>query len=262
MGFHLTNRVYRYVKGLTSTQQAILAYIAFRANDATEETDVAHFSIEKISEETCFKHASISNALKALKRAGLLHWRSGGRLEGGEGRAVANHYVLTLPKLPTKDQELSTKAQNQPEETVYQMDNASSTKQTMHNPLDGQCSVQQVATIIPPHTPSHTVGHTVTVPTDVLKVVGENYREQNTEDRRRSLDESSPISMALDVCGVNDPDNKRVFTSVIMHKDEDDCRDIIYRFHSELKAHEHCNLGSKGRCRLLMSLLQKLPDIR
>ena len=134
MGFHLTNRVYRYVKGLTSTQQAILAYIAFRADDDTEQTDY-HFSIEQMADETCFRKTAISEALKALKIRGLLNWRSGGRLKGGKGRAFANHYVLTLPSDGSRS-------------SIRQTDNAVSAKRTMHSSPDGQCIVRQTDTFI------------------------------------------------------------------------------------------------------------------
>ena len=77
----------------------------------------------------------------------------------------------------------------------------------------------------------------------------------------------SPIEKAMAICGVNDPDNKRVFGRYMCEIGQSKSDDIVDTFISEIRQGEHAELDSKKRCKVLMSMLKdalppstKLPD--
>ena len=58
------------------------------------------------------------------------------------------------------------------------------------------------------------------------------------------------------ICQVDDVDNFRVFSSVMIKLGNSRSMDIVDRFISEIRQGEHATLDSKSRCRVLMSRLQ------
>ena len=92
MGFFYTGRVYKEVVGTSPTEQTVLAYLAFRADDKTGQ---CFPSVERIMRETHFSRSAVIRALDGLKKREVLCWVKGGRTKGG--RALSNLYTIKLP---------------------------------------------------------------------------------------------------------------------------------------------------------------------
>jgi hypothetical protein len=73
-GFHLVHRAYEDVRGLSSSQKAILVYLSYRADD---RTGIAWPSEETIAEETGFSISTVRRALRVLEAQGLVVGRWG-----------------------------------------------------------------------------------------------------------------------------------------------------------------------------------------
>jgi len=241
MGFHLVDKVYFNVTGTSPTAQAILAYLAHRADD--KGVRKCYPSTESIEAATHFKHSSIHNALNELREANLLTWKRGGRLKGEGGRALANEYEFSLPAKP-------------PASSIQQTDNAVSTKRTMHTPPDGQCIIHQMDTITQDHPKSQPSVITVTeAPTDDLKKgfedVAKNWsvkREQvepsvKAEHQNRQHYLFEVVREAMRVCRVSDAKNRQIFSSTLCRwPNLDDALQVIWRFESQMNAGEHVKL--------------------
>ena len=59
------------------------------------------------------------------------------------------------------------------------------------------------------------------------------------------------------VCGVDGPENKRSFTSVMITKNPADCLEEIMTFESEVRQGEHAK--AKNLAAILMNRLKALP---
>ena len=103
MGFKLVDAVYRLDRNVTTpSEQAVLLALAFRAND---KTLLCYPKQETLAEMTHLSRSTVALALNALRRKGILNWKSGG-LAGRRGRlgqALANDYSLKLPINAEKD---------------------------------------------------------------------------------------------------------------------------------------------------------------
>jgi len=241
MGFHLVDAVYFNVVGTSSTAQAVLAYLAHRADDKGARK--CYPSVESIEAATHFKHSSIHNALNELRERELLQWKSGGRLKGEGGKALANEYTFHLPSVPAQS-------------IVRQADNAVSAKRIKHTPPDGQCIVRQTGTITQGHPKSHPSVITgpeaatddikreyekVAESWDARKARVEAQAEATREERKHYLYEV--VEEAMKACGVDDKENRRIFSSTLCRWNVfDDALEIIWRFGSEMCAHEHVKL--------------------
>ena len=94
---------------------------------------------------------------------------------------------------------------------------------------------------------------------EALADLGKDFRQRSASTQRPPAVTDSPLSLAMHICGVNDVDNKRAFSSVMWRKGFQESFDEVYRFKAELAHGEHRKLDSRGRCRVLMSRLTELP---
>jgi len=251
MGFHLVDKVYFNVTGTSPTAQAVLAYLAHRADD--KGVRKCYPAIESIEAATHFKHTAIRDALNELRERKLLEWKSGGRGKGG--KPLANEYEFNLP---------STPAESSSRETAT----AVAAKRPEHTPPDGQCSSRQTATINQSHPKSQPSVITETeAPTDDLKKAFENVasaweRTKEATRKQREIKEGIHVGVideAMKAAGVSDFENKKIFASTLLRRDPMTCLDVIWEFASQRRAHEHAKLANPAA--LLNSLLAKLPIV-
>ena len=90
---------------------------------------------------------------------------------------------------------------------------------------------------------------TKTVPAQITE-------EQHTLKKKEQI---SIIGEALRVCKVNDLENKRTFSKIMMWRSPDDCLEVIRTFESEIRNDEHKN--AKNLAAILTERLMALPKI-
>lgn len=241
MGFKLLSRVYSEIRNTSPTEQAILAYLAFRASDETKRCFPSRNAIE---DATHFGQTAINNGLNGLHEKEILQWVRGGRKPKGRGFSLANEYSFNFPKLST---ELSTKL---------------STPQALDDTI-----CREAAPIINNHNKKHP---------SVIKGAPSGQEPMENVVRQESIEigrawsahtqtptvpkrPPSLIQRAMEICGVSDRDNYLALVSVMMKKSRSQCEDEIFAFESELRQGEHKNI--RNRTALLMSRLKQLPDL-
>lgn len=99
MSLELLEDVYNLDRNYTScTEQAILAALAYRANNKTR---LCFPKQETLADMTHLSRATIQNALNALRKRGIIDWIQGGLNKRGKyGQTLANSYKLNIPKAP------------------------------------------------------------------------------------------------------------------------------------------------------------------
>ena len=127
MGFKLTSRVYAEITNTTPTEQAILAYLAFRADD---ETGKCFPTRDTIQSATHFGMSGVTNGLNGLREKNILKWNKGGRKSKSGGRALANEYFFNFSKLSTKKSADKESSSTICHDATY----AYATRQPMHMP--------------------------------------------------------------------------------------------------------------------------------
>ena len=70
-------------------------------------------------------------------------------------------------------------------------------------------------------------------------------------------EQKSVVDEAMRVCGVDGPENKRAFTSVMLTKKPADCLEAIMTFESEIRQGEHAK--AKNLAAILTRRLKALP---
>ena len=70
-------------------------------------------------------------------------------------------------------------------------------------------------------------------------------------------EQKSVVDEAMRVCGVDGPENKRAFSSVMLTKSRADCLEAIMTFESEIRQGEHAK--AKNLAAILTKRLKALP---
>ena len=262
MGYDYTERVYKAVTDTSPTEQAVLAYIGHRADDATGQ---CYPRIVLIMAETRLSRAAVMRALDALRGKGVLRWVRGGRTEGG--RSLSNTYTINLPPL---DKPKGKKSKGKPvdksvdksvdnfmedaragETRVSQRDLAGSHRETMQGLTGRPSRVSQGDPNI------HIINIGKPVPVDrTCREEAVSFEELLGKEEKpppppRAL---SPVQEAMAAAGVTDKDNVRVFSSVMMGRDPLRCLEVIRRFASERRQGEMENV--RNLAALLVSRLK------
>ena len=74
----------------------------------------------------------------------------------------------------------------------------------------------------------------------------------------KRAERQSVVDFAMEASGTTAVDDKRVFSSVMLKKRQDDCRELIFQFDAERRAGEFENIQNLPA--LLVSRLKGLPD--
>ena len=83
-------------KATTATEQAVLAALAYRANDKTR---LCFPKQETIAAMTHLHRSTVVSCLNSLRERGFIEWKSGGltKKRGKYGQPLANDYTLKIP---------------------------------------------------------------------------------------------------------------------------------------------------------------------
>jgi len=272
MGFHKANTVYRHVSGTTATQQAVLAYLALAADDQGNYRLIR--SDEQIAAATHLRRSAIARARGALRKAGLLGWKTGGRRPGGGGVAKANEYFLRLPNAKIVEENV---------------ENPSATRLQRPNGADGQC---------PPDTHSsvHDASRAVSATRTQQCPPGGHHQYQSSQSNKQSAEcagrlseprkvdfeseaekwiksiEAQPVAggnveqrtriavleEAYKASGANDGKSREMLVATIGCRDANACIEVIEDFREQMKR------GYRPGCpsAVLNVMLAKLPKVR
>ena len=102
MSWSLLEAVYSLPLGATTaSEQAILAALAYRAN---EKTELCFPKQETLAEMTHYNRATVSIILNRLRKKGYITWERGGLKgkHGKDGRPLANDYSFNLELIDKK----------------------------------------------------------------------------------------------------------------------------------------------------------------
>ena len=272
MGFKYTHRVYNDVQDTTATEQQVLALLAHFADDKTGQ---CFPSIETLARQTHLSRATVIRCLDALKRKGYLKWISGGRKK--RGRVLSNLYKLTLPKpAPKRNETVLSEFWEDVDNShsrVSHCDGYPSHSETPHSLMVRPLPVSQRDSIIYRSSKENPDGHNP--PQEAADVempgrfaFGVARRDGTLDDVLRKIDaasqemkrreEKSLLQLAIDATGMDDMENRKTFTKVMMGKNADDCREEIHRFASERRAGEFAKIQNLAA--LLTKRLLALPD--
>ena len=272
MGFKYTHRVYNDVQDTTATEQQVLALLAHFADDKTGQ---CFPSIETLARQSHLHRATVMRSLDSLKGKGYLKWITGGRKK--RGRVLSNLYKLMLPKpTPKRNETVLSEfwedVDNLPSRVAqrngYQLHSA-----TPHSCTALPLTVAQCNPIIYRSSKENPDGHNP--PQEAADVempgrfaFGVARRDGTLDDVLRKIDaasqemkrreEKSLLQLAIDATGMDDMENRKTFTKVMMGKNADDCREEIHRFASERRAGEFAKIQNLAA--LLTKRLLALPD--
>ena len=249
MGFHLASRVYAEIDCTNVTEQAILAYLAFRADDKTGRCFPSRASI---AAATHLGHTGITNGLNGLKKKNILQWLRGGRKSGSRGVSLANDYRIAFPERSSGRDAATALTSTRP----------------LHWPPGGHCGSRDAATIRMDHKehhPSVINARRTAEPTEgvdnreEIEAFGRAFLAEHRPPALKKSENISLTQMAMDVCGVSDWDNSRVLQVIMIHKDPQSCLDEIMTLQSEVRQGEHKN--ARNLAAILVSRLKRLPDV-
>ena len=268
MSFKLLEAVYNLDKdATTATEQAVLAALAYRANDKTR---LCFPKQETIAAMTHLHRATVASCLNSLREHGFIEWKSGGlaNKRGKYGQPLANDYTL---KIPTKKAKNGDSAEDEP---VHN----SNTVSCRATP---QCRAGRHSSVVEGDT---TVSSTAT-PTEITTRKTKEISNRNSagadsdssinfainellEDvakigktpvqRKEGL---SPVRMALRVCGIapGTPEynsNIASFRSVMIKLGAQRSLEVVIAFESEVNQGEH--KSARNLAAVLMSRLNSL----
>ena len=269
MGFKYTHRVYNDVHDTTASEQQVLALLAHFADDKTGQ---CFPSIETLARQSHLHRVTVIRCLDSLKQKGHLKWISGGRKK--KGRVLSNLYKLTLPKHAPKREEVelaefwedvdnsnSRVAQRYP----YPLHSATPHSSTALPPTVAQCNP-----IIYRTSKDHPIGHNppeageempgrfelgVARRNGTLGDVLEKITTAAQETKRR--EQKSIVQLAMEAACTDKLDDRKIFSTTMLSRNPDACREVIYQFDSERRAGEFVEINCLPA--LLTKRLSALP---
>ena len=263
MGFKYTHRVYNDVQDTTPTEQQVLALLAHFADD---KTGMCFPSIETLARQSHLHRVTVMRSLDSLRQKGLLKWISGGRKK--RGRVLSNLYKLMLPKPAPKREEPALSefwedVHNSPGR-VAQRNGYPLHSATPHSSVALPPTVAQCNPIIYRSSKDHPGDHNPPEAGEEMPgrfelgvarrdgTLGDVLQkiEDAAQETKRS-EQKSIVQLAMEAACTSDIENRKTFSRIMLYRNPDICREVIYRFDSERRA------GEFGGIRNLPALLTK-----
>ena len=283
MGFHYTRRVYDLVRDTTSTEQHLLAPLAYMAND---KTGVCYPAISTLAEKSRLSRSAVIRSLDSLRRKGYIDWKARGGKKPNQ--VLSNLYTLTLPVQPSDADEPPVAASDTPGSPQLPPQSPTDTPPVAQGYPPGSPQ-------LPPPSPTATppVAHSDTnIKRTDKHHTGKRTEKEGTPQRvsgsvsggftPRSIGEDGVldallrelapppegegpsvvlpvVDLAMKAVGSASVEDKRTFSQIMIWRDPDACREVIYQFASERKANEFSNI--KNLAALLTRRLMALPNV-
>ena len=252
-------------KEMSASEMSVLVALAYVANEKRDEDCFPSDRYLRLL--THLGDKTIRTARNNLRKRKVINWISGGL--GRQGGNVSNRYKFLFPHLKMPSQ----RDRYQPVETppVIEVDSptVTATAPTVTATAPYGQSDRTLRSQQPTNTEittkktseSNTEKRGVPNPLDSeFKFdfgFGELVRETRARARPVNPDEEGPLQKAMRVCGVDDEENWRTFSSVMVTKNPVDCMEEVCTFESEVKQGEH-----KNAVNLAAILTKRLKGLR
>ena len=243
---------------LSSRDMSILVALAYVANE--KQGEVCFPSQSYLSKMSHFSESIVGNACNRLRELKIIDWISGGKSR--QGGNINNRYRFLFPHCKMQSRR----------ERYQQLGEPPTPPEREPTPPDGEPYPVREGTL-PRQEGSNTEGtpkRTSESNTENKGVVPLSdfefkFEPEVVEKPERALvkpkmpdpEKVSVVDEAMRVCGVNDMDNKRTFTLVMLTKNPGDCLEEIMTFESEVRQGEHDK--AKNLAAILTKRLKALP---
>lgn len=241
---------------MSAAEMSVLVALSYVANEKRDEDCFPSDRYLKLL--THLGDRTIRSARNNLRSRKVIDWVSGGM--GRQGGNISNRYRFLFPhlKMPTQ------------RERYQQLGEPPTAQVAVLTAPDAVPSGKDCRTLrqqLPTNTEgtpkrtseSNTEDRGVVLSSDFEfkfepGVVDKSGKESEELKKRENL---SVVDEAMRVCGVDGPENKRSFTSVMIMKKPTDCLEEIMTFESEIRQGEHAK--AKNLAAILMNRLKALP---
>ena len=235
---------------MSAAEMSVLVALSYVANEKRDEDCFPSDSYLKLL--THLGDRTIRLARNTLRSRKIIDWVSGGM--GRQGGNISNRYKFLFPhcKMPTQRERY----------------------QQLGEPPTAQVAVPTAPDAVPSGKDCRTLRQQLPTNTEGTP---NRTSEANTENRGvsplsdfefkfepgvvdKSLadrEQKSVVDEAMRVCGVDGPENKRAFSSVMLTKKTADCLEAIMTFESEIRQGEHAK--AKNLAAILTKRLKALP---
>ena len=246
--------------------------LALLAHFADDRTGQCFPSIETLARQSHLHRVTVIRCLDSLKQKGLLKWISGGRKK--KGRVLSNLYKLTLPKpAPKRDETVLSEfwedVDNSPSR-VAQRNGYPLHSATPHSSVALPPTVAQSNPIIKGSSKDHPGDHNPPEAGGEIPgrfelgvarrdgTLGEVLQkiEDAAQETKRS-EQKSIVALAMEAACTENSDDRKTFSRIMLYRNPDICREVIYRFDSERRAREFG--GIRNLPALLTKRLSALP---
>ena len=234
---------------MSAAEMSVLVALAYVANEKRDEDCFPSDSYLKLL--THLGDRTIRMARNNLRSRKIIDWISGGM--GRQGGNISNRYRFLFPhlKMPTQRERY----------------------QQLSEPPTAQVAVPTAPDAVPSGKDCRTLRQQLPTNTEGTP---KRTSESKPEDRGvvplsdfefkfepgivdKSLadrEQKSVVDEAMRVCGVDGPENKRAFSSVMLTKSRADCLEAIMTFESEIRQGEHAK--AKNLAAILTKRLKAL----
>ena len=225
---------------MSAAEMSVLVALAYVANEKRDEDCFPSDSYLKLL--THLGDRTIRLARNNLRSRKIIDWISGGM--GRQGGNISNRYRFLFPHLKMPTQRERYQQLGEPPTAQVAVPTA---PDAVPSGKDCRTLRQQLPTNTegtPKKTSESNTENKGVVPLSDFEF---KFEPEVVEKPERALvkpkmpdpEKVSVVDEAMRVCGVNDMDNKRTFTLVMLTKNPGDCLEEIMTFESEVRQGEH-----------------------
>ena len=234
---------------MSAAEMSVLVALAYVANEKRDED--CYPSDRYLKLLTHLGDRTIRSARNNLRSRKIIDWVSGGM--GRQGGNISNRYRFLFPHLKMPTQRERYQQLGEPPTAQVAVPTA---PDAVPSGMDCRTLRQQLPTNtegIPKRTSESNTENRGVVPLSDFEFKFEPGVVDKSLPRR---EQKSVVDEAMRVCGVDGPENKRTFTSVMLTKNPSDCLEAIMTFESEVRQGEHAK--AKNLAAILTKRLKAL----
>lgn len=232
---------------MSAAEMSVLVALSYVANEKRDED--CYPSDRYLKLLTHLGDRTIRLARNSLRSRKIIDWVSGGM--GRQGGNISNRYRFLFPhlKMPTQ------------RERYQQLGEPPTAQVAVPTAPDAVPSGKDCRTLrqqLPTNTEGTPKRTSESKPEDRGVVLLSEFKfEPGIVDKSLAdREQKSVVDEAMRVCGVDGPENKRAFSSVMLTKSRADCLEAIMTFESEIRQGEHAK--AKNLAAILTKRLKAL----
>lgn len=232
---------------MSAAEMSVLVALSYVANEKRDED--CYPSDRYLKLLTHLGDRTIRLARNSLRSRKIIDWVSGGM--GRQGGNISNRYRFLFPhlKMPTQ------------RERYQQLGEPPTAQVAVPTAPDAVPSGKDCRTLrqqLPTNTEGTPKRTSESKPEDrgVVPLSEFKFEPGIVDKSLADREQKSVVDEAMRVCGVDGPENKRAFSSVMLTKSRADCLEAIMTFESEIRQGEHAK--AKNLAAILTKRLKAL----